>query len=246
MSVSNLALYYLAQGPVVEATPPPVAGFVAWFDATQITAQSDGSALSSWPDLSGHSNTVSNTGSGRPTYWSTTGGELINGLATVGFSRTGPQFLSAPATASLSVSAASMFAVLFNGDNTSSAYGLLCNRPASPGSTTNWSYYETGNQWNGTAYTGPGYTNQAAAWMLSLTQDASNYNVWKNGTAAGGNPYANAIGSVGTYTLELGGSTQSGETFSGNIGEIIFYPSALGTTDRQAVESYLRAKWATP
>jgi hypothetical protein len=38
----------------------------------------------------------------------------------------------------------------------------------------------------------------------------------------------------------------AGAFASTNIGEILFYNSALSTTDRQAVELYLKNKWGTP
>lgn len=34
--------------------------------------------------------------------------------------------------------------------------------------------------------------------------------------------------------------------FTGDIAEILVYPTALSTTNRQAVEAYLRTKWGTP
>jgi hypothetical protein len=39
------------------------------------------------------------------------------------------------------------------------------------------------------------------------------------------------------------GSGQSGEPMIGDIGEILVYDSALGATDRDAVEAYLADKW---
>lgn len=64
-----------------------------------------------------------------------------------------------------------------------------------------------------------------------------------NNTATGTPSASNAAGG-----LTLGGrrNNDTGTRLNGAIAEFIIYSSALGTTDREAVESYLRSKWGTP
>ena len=64
------------------------------------------------------------------------------------------------------------------------------------------------------------------------------------GAAAGSNTFTGTLStanSKGSFTIgAIGDGTQP---FSGNIGELILYNSALSNTDRALVENYLIAKW---
>jgi len=62
-----------------------------------------------------------------------------------------------------------------------------------------------------------------------------------------------AEGSVSGQTLtpenapySVGALVDLARTFTGDIAEILVYPTALSDSNRQSVESYLRAKWSTP
>jgi hypothetical protein len=60
---------------------------------------------------------------------------------------------------------------------------------------------------------------------------------------------ASASGGSGSYVssannLQIGADGRPGEYYAGDIAEILIFPTALSTTDRQAVETYLNAKWA--
>lgn len=58
---------------------------LAWYDASQITGQADGSALASWPDESGNGRTMTAGGTGTITYYSSTAGKTVNGKPAVWF-----------------------------------------------------------------------------------------------------------------------------------------------------------------
>ena len=69
-------------------TPPPtapVAGYSAWWDATQITGIADGAALATWPDASGNGYPFTAAAGHQPTYYKTTAGKLIHGNPAVWF-----------------------------------------------------------------------------------------------------------------------------------------------------------------
>ena len=84
-------------------------------------------------------------------------------------------------------------------------------------------------------YVGSAWTT----WSWSLAAKA--LTLYKDGTSA----YSGAVHNMDTYsaTSTLGYSTSF---FQGEMAEILVYDSTLGTTDRQAVEAYLKAKWGTP
>jgi hypothetical protein len=45
-------------------------------------------------------------------------------------------------------------------------------------------------------------------------------------------------------SLQIGADGRPGEYYAGDIAEILVFPTELSTADRQAVETYLNAKWA--
>jgi hypothetical protein len=69
-------------------------------------------------------------------------------------------------------------------------------------------------------------------------------NLFKNGTADSFNPITLVTTTSAAGAL-LGGDAGT-EPFYGTICEVVLYPSQLGTSDRNAVEAYLKAKWGTP
>jgi hypothetical protein len=71
--------------------------------------------------------------------------------------------------------------------------------------------------------------------------------IYKNGDSLA----VSASGSVQSVddnlaAVEVGGATSAGviyDSLNGNIAEVVVYSSALGNTDRAAVEGYLMTKW---
>jgi hypothetical protein len=81
-------------------------------------------------------------------------------------------------------------------------------------------------------------------WLVTtLVSSISQTNLYKNGTNL--NSVNNASRDWGLLGLGKDGLINYEGCF-GNIAEILVFPTALSTTNRQAVESYLRTKWGTP
>ena len=61
---------------------------------------------------------------------------------------------------------------------------------------------------------------------------------------SGGTPLAiTGTPASGTTVMQIG-TDEGGSALNGDIAELLFFNSALNTTDRQNVESYLNTKWA--
>lgn len=76
-----------------------------------------------------------------------------------------------------------------------------------------------------------------------MTNNSSTSVYFNGGNVASASAGSQSVTGAGQVTL---GSLYQGsnlEFLSGNIAEILLYSSALGTTDRQSVENYLKAKW---
>src|SRR5262245_14425997 len=105
---------YSRTGVTYAAPGPPVAGYLAWWDATAITGQADNTALSTWTDGSAHHNDLTQASAGlKPTYYSTTSAKLINGKPTVWFN--GGQVMA------VSLARAQPFTVVYVGQATTIA-----------------------------------------------------------------------------------------------------------------------------
>lgn len=73
-------------------------------------------------------------------------------------------------------------------------------------------------------------------YVLTIQVSAGAVSFFKDGSADG------TASGMGSYvTNALGG--HGAEWFSGHLGELLLFPSALSTTDRQNTERYLGAKW---
>jgi hypothetical protein len=76
--------------------------------------------------------------------------------------------------------------------------------------------------------------------ILGTTGNGSNSFVFRNGTvSSSGNAGANAINGVGVGISRVGT-----DFLNGDIAEILIFPTALSTEDRQKVEQYLSTKYA--
>ena len=111
-----------------------------------------------------------------------------------------------------------------------------------------------GSNGQGTAYGKGGLLNENSSRLLSgvwaggATDGPSNYSLWTNGVPTALST-SGAIGAASGSSSRIGSVWSNGSVGSylrGDIAEILVYPTALSTTNRQAVESYLRTKWGTP
>jgi hypothetical protein len=75
-----------------------------------------------------------------------------------------------------------------------------------------------------------------------MVQNALSISLWGNGASAG---TALVVGTNTMQPLSIGrhGNQGSNPTLPGAVAEILVFPSALSTADRQIVERYLGWKW---
>jgi len=81
--------------------------------------------------------------------------------------------------------------------------------------------------------------------IISAVQDGtnvSNYSMWKNGSALSATTTRSRALNIGPG-IHLGAHPVIANWFDGDIAEVIVYSSALSTSDRESVESYLSDKW---
>jgi len=108
-----------------------------------------------------------------------------------------------------------------------------------------------GSNGNGTAY-GKGGDLAAgsnriisAQWAGGATNGASNYAMWTNGTSVT-LANSNSVGAANGSSSLVGAVWANGNRvsfFNGDIAEIVLFPTALSTANRQRVERYLGTKY---
>ena len=209
-------------------SPIDITGCDLWLNAEAL-ALSDGASVTTWPDSSGAGHNADGTGHA-PVF--KTG--ILNGLPVVRFDGTS-QYLRATLT---SGAAKTVFAVatLNSGDTSQGLFGFSNNAIRG--------FYIT-NQFRhqGDDYVTESVSLPIAFRVFSLSVGAATTQAWKNGASLG----TAAGNATAESTLDVGRLYGSGIYFlKGDIAEFIVYTSALGTTDRQAVEAYLLARYALP
>ena len=223
------------------APPTPPAGYLGWWDASQITGVADGAALATWNDLSVQGHTLSQaTGAAQPTFYKTTGAKLVNGLPAVWFDGTDDLMNTAiagwtitqPFTVAVVVQMATSSVMPWAGGN---------------GATFPYLYNDVANK----AELNAGGANQEVGPVLGtglhalvsvLNAAASSVNIdgtiYTVAATPGGSGWTNGF-AVGAYT--------GGAFFvNGPICEVLVYGSALTPTVQATLYSYLHTKWATP
>lgn len=223
-----------------------------WLDASATsTVHTSGGVIDSWDSKVG-SFAVSATTTLRPAYSGT-----LNGLNVATSDATTNQTLTGTPGLLNSVSAWSIFAVVEPTQNTVAACPIMVVSNSGTNGRAFFFTTTTDGFWEGA---GRRLGSDSASVTLSSTVAANN--VWK---------YISLISSYTstTQTLYVNGSQvaqnvswcSSGNTdatggtvtvfnnavpnlpWKGSIAEILIYNSALGTTDRQSVETYLASKW---
>ena len=230
----------LGSGRGGAAATLPVAGATLWLDASQITGLSDGAAISTWTDATGNGrNATQETASARPTYKT----NIVNGKPVARFD--GGDVLVIANTTLGFTRAATFFLVItktgtFGADEPIA--GFVQSLPTRIG------YFVTGG--GNLRYNSFGASFEHAASNYNNTTSIISHTIangaaagWRNGASAG-----TAAPSIGSdwpaNNYEIGHMLTLTPYFTGDIAEIIVYPSALSTANRQAVEAYLAAKYA--
>lgn len=234
------------------APGPPVAGYVAWYDASDLASITEsGGAVSQWNDKSGNGHHVSqSTAAQKPT----TGTRTQNSLNVIDFQGTnsggsddtlevtGRTIASQPGT---------VFLVAKGDGGHTNNQGFIDGGAPSSSSSTRWVVYmDTPGALKWAVYAGSGPISSVAGVDNVAHQFTAIVNGASSSLRIDGSSVAS--GNAGSNNLTNGirfGSYQTGNpqgNLDGWIAEVIIYPSALGSTDRDAVEAYLKAKWGTP
>lgn len=227
--------------------PIPTTGLVGWWDAADETSFSygTGQAVAEWRDKSTKALHVGqSTAAARPVRSGTQ-----NGKPTVVFSDT--QFLSYNNEGSLLggtlICTEAITVVQVLKVNAASSTGFtgaplfitLVNLPR-PLEYQNAMHYPIN-----VATTAMATATTWSVWTLSATR-ALNGSEWRDGTALVAGTTNLNYAAIGEQKVHLGRRADGSVRFPGEAAEIIVYDRVLDTAERQQVESYLRAKWATP
>jgi hypothetical protein len=233
------------------AAIPPVSGYSLWLDAADATvfSYSSGTIVSQWNDKSANAYhftqaTVANQPSRNATQ---------NGLDAVTF---GTDFLS-NTSLSWGGSNSTLFWVGKEDDTLGTGFQNLFT--SGTGATGQFGYGISSNPGNNYSIFDIGQTadtfvlqptNSNADVMAFLSAGATGVTVtcsaFKNGTASSVNPLTPPFNVTSATGAVLGSAASAFEPYFGTVCEVIVYPSQLGTSDRNSVESYLKTKWGTP
>jgi hypothetical protein len=219
---------------------PPVAGYIAWWDAAQITGVADGAPLTTWVDASGNGHDVTQ-GSvpNKPIYYNTTPAGLVNGQPAVWFA--GTQVLETPG----SLGQFQPYTVILVAGCTSlaasrmpwSSNAVNVFQQAASGDG-HWQLL-AGGLWSTTINMPVDTQAHFLAWGVSgsasyFYQDTTS----QSGTSPGTLPL--------NSTFTLGQASGGGNAWVGPICEMIIYPSLLSSTDIATLRSYVGTKWVAP
>lgn len=230
--------------------PSDVSGMLAWYDFSQIatlwkdTARTSavtttGDAIKGVTDLSGAGNHLSEATNG-PAY--TTG--IQNGLSVARFDGVDDQMngvsaLAARATATYFLVCGKRSAIGGNNGPVSFAGAVNSGLWSNVAIPTNWAYAKNG------AGAGVDTGITGAVWHVICVKVVSSASliIYGDGTqTASLDPDNNVTSSTDFYLGVLVGVNYCDVDF----GAALIYDSALGDTDRNNVEAYLKTQWGTP
>jgi hypothetical protein len=218
---------------------PDIAGLQLWLDADDSdTITLNGGTVSQWNDKSGNGYNVSqSTASNQPTYTAS----ALNGKSVVRFD--GGDELNGSATVVGGSTNRTVF-VVFNCNNfgTTPAYGVTLGDSTSNGESFGVSREIAVRVNSGyrTWTTAVDSTHAIVTIVLDGTS-TTGLSAWKNGSILTAN--LTSARTLNTAAGFIVGNGTAGGELNGDVAEIIVYNSALSTSDRQSVESYLSIKW---
>lgn len=223
---------------------PPVASQSAWWDASQITGVSDGALLASWPDSGGTGHTLSQgTAANQPTYYSTTAGNLVNGLPAVWFA--GNQYLT---LSGLTVPQPWTVFYVANNTDTTLGHSPLIFESATP--NLSFGIQHAGTNVNLELNAGNSLlllvSSGAGLHCNFLTANGASSLVQQDGASTTGNAGTAGMGPGNTFQMSRINSGGSSVGWSGPICEMAVYPRALTTVERSTLRGYAQGKWGTP
>lgn len=247
---------FVQSGRFSSAFSPLTLSPALWLDASDTaTITSSGGLVSQWNDKSGNTrHVVQTTDAKKPT----TGSATQNGLNALSFD--GARIMDCTPSPVLASSAFSIFIVFVRtgADPTYLNSALMLEHTDSSARPfTRWQNASTNSYYFGA------FPDQNAAWLdmrngcdswgvqsLTATKDAGGAGThsgseWYNGTLTRTASVTTTWSTTG-QTITVGSRHDTVTKFLGNVGEILAFDTELSTGNRQAVEAYLKAKWATP
>ena len=258
----NLALRLGGLTPSSSFSPTSLPNLGLWLDASDASTftYSSGSVVSQWNDKSGNNyHATQGTVADQP---SRTGTQ--NSLSTVVFDGT-TDHMTCGDVLDVGLSNITMFAVVKKTSNV--VAGVIIGKyKISPNAGSWLMNFERsgGNPFLSASYkptsTGAGVTEAAngttshRVFAAVVDRAAGSINTWVDGASVGSNTFTADSGTnqnnaqavwIGRLRDSADTGFFAGYNLTGEIAEIIVCLSALGTTDRQATEAYLKAKWGT-
>lgn len=216
-------------------TPASLSGLQVWYDATQIVS-TDGTALGTWSDVSGNGrNATQATGANKPIY--KTG--IQNSLPVVRCGASPVQYVQAatwgtlaqPNTVVVVGSVTSTFGYLVDGGDSTNRHSIA------RGLNTNGSM----GLYAGSVIEGVQALSEWHTWIAVVNGGSSV--LYRDGSSfATGNANTRSLAGITIGCRNDGGAGNAGA----DIGEVIVYTGAMGSTDRSSLQTYLKAKWGTP
>lgn len=206
-------------------SPSDLSGLKIWYKADS-ESYSDADPVGTMTDRSGLGNNATATGTDRPTYKT----NILNGKAVYRFSNAAGNYTTTPA-----VTSGSVFLVAnFTGGSTFPTYSNLVAQFTNP-SWGQYGWIGTGGatvQFTGANYFDSSYLNN------TLTADFAPLSSFKVVALLRSTTLHVAAWGIGWDVVN------AGRQWDGDIVEVIVYDTALGTTDRQSVQTYLGSKYA--
>jgi hypothetical protein len=224
----------------VASGPPPfdpttIAGLKLWLKADSL-ALSDGTAVATWTDNSGlGNNATQGTAGQRPTFQA----NVVNGKPVIRFLGGASQVFGLAG-----IDAAGVWTVIaVTRPLGSNILTVLANNGSNAPEA--FTHYSNGNTYM-SVMAGNRYFVSTATLYGSFHVFSANTgaNFYADGTSLGAT-IANAW-SGSTIFNSIGFSGAGTGYSNGDIAEILLYNNIISTTDRQAVENYLKTKYGTP
>lgn len=221
-------------------TPATPAGLVGWYnaDSANVSPNTNGATVTAMTDLSSLGNNMAPNGFTGPTY-NTTG---LGGKPALVFAGGGANGMrtTADVVAIGTGSASSIFMLAsFSSGSAAGPYIAGNGSSGNPGTATNsWIFLANGSVPDievdhnfGTYASGPATLNTEL--RLGIVYNGTTATPYVNNVAGTvGSPPATVFTTPGTLGAGSGG-------FAGSIREVIFYNTALGSTDRACMDAYL-------
>lgn len=219
---------------------------LVWLSSDQVSGITDGANLSSWNDLSGNGNNLTQPNSNYTPIYKT---NIVNGKPTVRFNKTNgrlrkPSFTSFPSTA---------ITEIYVNMNTESSDGILSYASSAHNndfllfSSNNLRIYRATHRVSGVSFNDNSWHIGQTSWKSS----GGELEVWKDGDRS----YTNTGHRTGTSITSGGclslageqdspdGSYESGQAHFGDFTEVLVFNTYLNETQHIIIANYLSAKY---